>query len=121
MIKIQYQGMNLLDEIHTVEIAFDTLEKQVHLYDPSAVIWPEYRGKVNGYILSDGFNLMIKVLGDKPFFSEIRKQNDSDWLERFTWFFYKKNTSVLQLKEGQIGIVKDYTLEHLYASFVERI
>ncbi|MER2000676.1 MAG: hypothetical protein ABS882_12960 [Lysinibacillus sp.] len=121
MIKIQYQGMSLLDEIQTVEITFDALKRQVHLYDPSAVVWPEYRGKDNGYVLSDGFILMTKVLGNKPLFNEIKKQNESEWLHNITWFFYKTNTPVLCLKENHIHVIKNCAMEDLNEQFMAKI
>lgn len=100
MIKLQYQGLSLLDQIETVEIAYDEQQGTIHLYDEERVIWPEYRGLQNGYVLSDGFDNMIKVLRSKPIFKNNAEQNDSEWLRNFAWCFYRKNALVLILEQG---------------------
>ena len=121
MIKLQYQGLSLLDRIATVEITYDERNEAVHIYDEESVVWPEYRGTVKGYVLSDGFYLMTKVLEKKPIFKNYPSKNDSEWLQNRTWFFYKPNAHILCLNKGENDITICSIEEKLCENFVNRI
>ena len=121
MIKLQYQGMNLLDQIATVEIAVDEQHHTVHLYDPQSVVWPEYRGVTSGYVLSEGFEKMLKVLQSKPFFLNWQQQNESNWLCGVTWIFYKQQAHILKSNNGIVTIIHDNKNHNFNEDFLEKI
>ena len=121
MIKLQYQGMNLLDQIATVEIAVDEYHNTIHLYDPESVVWPEYRGVTSGYVLSDGFEKMLKVLESKPFFVNWQQQNESNGLCGISWIFYKQQSHILKSNNEIVNIMLDYKNQYLNVEFLEKI
>lgn len=121
MIKLQYQGLSLLDQIATVEITYDERNEAVHIYDEESVVWPEYKGTVKGYVLSDGFCLMTKVLEKKPIFKNNLQKNDSEWLQNLTWIFYKPKAHILCLNKGEKDITICSCENKLCENFVKRV
>ena len=121
MYEIQYQGMNLMDVIATVEVAIDEEQQMVHLYDPHSVVWPEYGGKDKGYVLSDGFFRMVDTFQYKPFFKALILQEELDWLQKIKWIYYKPHANILFYESGSM-----YTLDLnrnilLYNKYADRL
>jgi hypothetical protein len=66
--ELEYKGLNLLDVVGTVEIAIDTINKTIHVYDVQQIVEPEYHFQSKAFVLSDGFFNMARVLKQKQFF-----------------------------------------------------
>ncbi|MCM3388044.1 hypothetical protein M3649_07825 [Ureibacillus chungkukjangi] len=126
--ELEYRGLNLLDEISSVEIAIDSLQKVIHIYDINQVVEPEFNFSTKQYQMCEGFYKMVKVLADKNFFqSENHKQ--AHWIDEVTWIFYGSRNSILKIvKDTIIEIPKEglssekYNLVHgLYPKYVLRV
>ena len=126
--ELEYRGLNILDEISTVEIAIDELNKIIHIYDTNQVVEPEYNFSTKQFQMSDGFLKMSKVLYDKKFFNT---QSDTveHWINQTTWIFYGSRKSIIMyVEENIIEISKDKpTIENqiprdcLHTKYVLRI
>lgn len=92
--EMEYKGLNLLDEICTVEIALDEELSIVHVYDTNYVVEPTYHFGRKEYELSEGFFKLAEVLKQKYFFVEKRSENIDQWIESLTWIFYSSNQSI---------------------------
>ncbi|MFF5996889.1 aminopeptidase [Lysinibacillus sp. KU-BSD001] len=92
--EMEYKGLNLLDEVCSVEIALDEVLDVVHIYDTNYVVEPTYNFKQKNYELSEGFFQLAEVLKQKYFFVEKRKSNMNEWMSSLTWQFYSSNKSV---------------------------
>ena len=92
--EMEYKGLNLLDEVCTVELALDEASATVHIYDTNHVVEPTYHFGRNEYELSEGFFKLAEVLNQKYFFVEKRSQNLEKWINSLTWTFYSSNQSI---------------------------
>lgn len=59
--QMEYRGLNLFDEISTVELAIDEANKTIHIYDVGQVVTPVFNFDVSAYELSDGFYKMAEI------------------------------------------------------------
>ena len=53
--QMEYRGLNLFDEISTVELAIDEENQTIHIFDVGQVVSPIFNFDVSAYELSDGF------------------------------------------------------------------
>ncbi|MER1986037.1 MAG: aminopeptidase [Solibacillus sp.] len=86
--QIQYQGLNLLDEVGTVEIAIDYELGIVHVYDTQQIVAPEYDFQMKNYRLTDSFYKMAAIIRQKNFLSRAEQATLEQWVEKSTWYFY---------------------------------
>ncbi len=64
--QMEYRGLNLFDEISTVELAIDEENQTIHIFDVGQVVSPPiFNFDVSAYELSDGFYKMADVLRHK--------------------------------------------------------
>lgn len=82
--ELEYKGLNLIDEIGTVEIGLDIEHNKVHLYDMQQIVSLEYDFVKKNYILSEGFHKMANVLMQKQFFSEKDSIQVEQWIKEKT-------------------------------------
>ncbi|MDN4494575.1 hypothetical protein [Ureibacillus aquaedulcis] len=107
VLEVEYRGLNILDEISTVEIALDYQHNAIHIYDRNEVVEPEFNFSTRKYELSEGFFKMAKVLYNKRFF-EVPSQAVEQWIDERIWVFYGSKKSILKFdKAGVIEIPKD--------------
>ncbi|WP_431027304.1 aminopeptidase [Lysinibacillus sp. LZ02] len=104
--EMEYKGLNLLDEVCSVEIALDEVLDVVHIYDTNYVVEPTYNLKQKNYELSEGFFQLAEVLKQKYFFVEKRKSNMNEWISSLTWQFYSSNKSVKCFSGQDITVVR---------------
>ena len=95
ILELEYRGLNLLDEISAVEVAFDLIHKVIHIYDTNQVVEPEFNFTAKKYQMSDGFYQMAKVLYDKRFIAT-EKQSAEQWRDAMTWVFYGSKKSIIK-------------------------
>ena len=95
--EMQYNGLNIWDEISIVEIAFDECRNIIHVFDTAMTVEPEYNFTNKQFELSDGFIKMAAVIKDKKYFT---KNNETleQWIDRITWQFYCSSNKILTFK-----------------------
>ena len=126
--ELEYRGLNLLDEISSVEIAIDQLLKVIHIYDTNQVVEPEFNFSIKQYQLSDGFYKMTKVIYDKKFFV-LANHTRTQWINEVIWIFYGSKKSILKYSEGTIieipkdefTYVNDILVHSLYEKYALRV
>lgn len=94
MLKFEYRGLNLLDEIGVVEVAYDSTEQIIHLKDHESIVWPNYVGN-DTYKMSDEFWNMAQTLQGQFLFRQYQKEQLNEWIDQFTWLFYQENKGIL--------------------------
>ena len=129
--EMEYRGLNLLDEINTVEIALDEEKNIIHIFDVNYVIEPIFDFKNSEYSLSEGFYQFAEVLKSKYFFVEKRQMVMRDWIASFTWQFYSSNKTIKSYREGefivtQLSVLTDETestllQKGLYPKYIEKL
>lgn len=92
--ELEYKGLNLFDEVQTVEIAVDERLHVVHIFDTNDIVEPTYNYQKQNFELSDGFYSFVEVLKSKYFFVEKRELKISDWIESFTFQFYSSKRTL---------------------------
>ena len=128
---MEYKGLNLLDEVCTVEIALDEELATVHIYDTNYVVEPTYHFSRKEYELSEGFFKLAKVLNQKYFFVEKKSEDLTMWIESLTWTFYSSNQSIKSFQKQTFSILPVKMLidldeqslkdEKLYPKYVYRL
>ncbi|MGM9945365.1 MAG: hypothetical protein ACI33M_10505 [Lysinibacillus sp.] len=103
--EMEYKGLNLLDEVCTIEIALDVECHTVHIFDTNHVVEPTYHFERKEYELSEGFFKLAQVLSQKYFFVEKRSQNLEKWIDSLTWTFYSSNQSIKCFQGNMFSIV----------------
>ena len=94
MLKFEYRGLNLMDQISSVHIALDLKGKTIHIKDEAHVVWPDYRGN-DLYVHSDGFYQMVRILKQQHLFQPLKDLSEVDWIDEFSFYFYKEHTILL--------------------------
>ena len=102
--ELEYKGLNLLDVVGTVEIAIDTINKTIHVYDVQQIVEPEYHFQSKAFVLSDGFFNMARVLKQKQFFLDHYEEHLEQWIELHQWIFYSSNQSIKIYRNGKIVV-----------------
>ena len=92
--EMEYKGLNLLDEVCTVEIALDVECDTVHIFDTNYVVEPTYHFGRKEYELNEGFFKLAEVLNQKYFFVEKKSENLKTWIDSLTWTFYSSNQTI---------------------------
>ena len=103
--EMEYKGLNLMDEVGTVEIALDEERNVIHVFDINHIVEPEYHFSDKTYVLSDGFAKLAEVLKSKYFFVEKKDLELAEWIGSFTWQFYSSNQTVKTFKNGEFTII----------------
>ncbi|MFC7684568.1 aminopeptidase [Ureibacillus sp. GCM10028918] len=126
--EFEYRGLNIIDEISTVEVALDPVHNAFHIYDTNDVVEPEYSFSLKKYVMSDGFYRMANVLYEKQFF-ESASQTVEQWISEKTWLFYGSKKSIIKYYGVDIiEISKEECIDedlneihHLYNKYVMRV
>ncbi|MDI7740726.1 hypothetical protein QMK38_01825 [Lysinibacillus fusiformis] len=126
--ELEYRGLNLFDEISTVEVAIDNQNKVIHIYDINQVVEPEYDITAKKYQLSEGFYKMAKVLFEKKFF-ESPYETEAQWLTEITWVFYGSKRSIfkseglnlLEIPKAGLSYESENSEKSLYSKYVLRV
>ncbi|MGN7114870.1 hypothetical protein [Lysinibacillus odysseyi] len=129
--EMEYKGLNLMDEISTVEIALDEEKSIIHIFDTNYVIEPIFDFVSREYVLSEGFYQFAEVLKSKYFFVEKRQMPIHDWIGSFTWQFYGSNQTVKSYRDGKFFLTpltllageteKSLLLKELYPKYVDKL
>lgn len=88
--QMEYKGLNLFDEISTVELAIDEAQQTIHIFDVGQVVSPIFNFDVSAYELSDGFYQMADILRHKRILTNQQTASDitlSEWLIRIVHIF----------------------------------
>ena len=126
--ELEYRGLNLLDEICTVEIAMDRLQKVIHIHDTNQVVEPEYNFSIKQFQMSEGFYKMAKIFYNKKFL-ELQSQTEIQWINEIVWVFYGSKKSIFKYEEEAIIEIpktqllnEEQNLTHgLYTKYVLRV
>lgn len=104
--KFQYQALNLMDEICTVEVTVDYEKMIVHLFDSSGAIYPTYDYVSQSFVINDEFEKMLNVLANKYLMRKRNQVNERFRFEDFMWIFYTPQKPIRKL----IGSTKSIVL-----------
>ncbi len=123
--QMEYRGLNLFDEISTVELAIDEEKQTIHIYDIGQVVSPIFNFDVSAYELSDGFYKMADILRHKKILTNQQADNDltlSEWLIKNNAYFYIPNKRIKKYVQGSIVEIVDRTMEQaLFDDYVQRV
>jgi len=97
MLKFEYRGLNLFDQIGIVQVAFEPTEKVIHLKDEEHIVWPDYVGSEE-YQLSDGFWHLVQTLKKQYLFQQYEAEDIIVWINQFKWLFYQQDKDILLFK-----------------------
>lgn len=98
--QLQYQGLNLLDEVGTVEIAIDYENFIIHIYDTQQIVAPEYHFATKNYQLTDSFYKMAALIQQKKFLAISETISIEEWVEHSTWYFYEITPLIKRYANG---------------------
>jgi len=122
--QMEYRGLNLFDEIGTVELAIDEEKQTIHIFDVGQVVSPIFNFDVSAYELSDGFYKMADVLRHKRILTNQQAASDltlSEWLIKNNAYFYIPNKRIKKYVKGSIVEIVDQTKElALFDEYVQR-
>ncbi|KEK12073.1 hypothetical protein VO178_18645 [Lysinibacillus fusiformis] len=123
--QMEYRGLNLFDEISTVELAIDEEKQTIHIYDIGQVVSPIFNFDVSAYELSDGFYKMADILRHKKILTNQQADSDltlSEWLIKNNAYFYIPNKRIKKYVQGSIVEIVDRTMEQaLFDDYVQRV
>ena len=123
--QMEYRGLNLFDEISTVELAIDEEKQTIHIYDIGQVVSPIFNFDVSAYELSDGFYKMADILRHKKILTNQQADSDltlSEWLIKNNAYFYIPNKRIKKYAQGSIVEIVDRTMEQaLFDEYVQRL
>lgn len=122
--QIQYQGLNLVDEVGTVEIAIDYERGIVHIYDTQQIVAPEYDFTVKNYTLTDSFYKMADIIRQKNFLHKVAHISLMQWIEQSTWYFYGMTPVIKRYAKGTMTVESIHTLkssDDFYEKYIERL
>ncbi|MBD8522176.1 hypothetical protein [Lysinibacillus fusiformis] len=123
--QMEYRGLNLFDEISTVELAIDEEKQTIHVYDIGQVVSPIFNFDVSAYELSDGFYKMADILRHKKILTNQQDDSDltlSEWLIKNNAYFYIPNKRIKKYVQGSIVEIVDRTMEQaLFVEYVQRL
>ena len=95
--KFQYQALNLMDEVSTVEVGVDYNSSSVHLLDMSAAIYPMFEYSTKNFIMNEEFLKMVKVLSSKQLISKSKDGVKGFRFEDYLYYFYTPNKPIRKL------------------------
>ncbi|MGE7597612.1 hypothetical protein [Lysinibacillus fusiformis] len=123
--QMEYRGLNLFDEISTVELAIDEEKQTIHIYDIGQVVSPIFNFDVSAYELSDGFYKMADILRHKKILTNQQADSHltlSEWLIKNNAYFYIPNKRIKKYVQGSIVEIVDRTMEQaLFDEYVQRV
>jgi len=122
--QMEYRGLNLFDEISTVELAIDEDGQTIHIFDVGQVVSPIFNFDVSAYELSDGFYKMADILRHKRILTNQQPGNEltlSEWLITNTAYFYIPQKRIKKYAQGSIIEIIDRTKEQsLFDDYVRK-
>lgn len=123
--QMEYRGLNLFDEISTVELAIDEENQTIHIFDVGQVVSPIFNFDVSAYELSDGFYKMADVLRHKKILTNQQAGTDltlSEWLIMNNAYFYTPQKRIKKYVHGSIIEIIDRANEPcLFDDYVQRV
>lgn len=111
--ELEYKGLNLMDQVGTVELAINTDLKVIHVYDTQQIVDPEYDFQTKNYRLTDGFFKMANVLLQKQLLGENKEKHFQFEVDSFTWIFYGSINAVKAYKNKEMIFVPPGELSQL--------
>ena len=123
--QMEYRGLNLFDEISTVELAIDEARKTIHIFDIGQVVTPVFNFDVSAYELSDGFYKMADILRHKKILTGQQAATEltlSQWLITNNVYFYSPKQRIKKYANGSIVEIIDRDKEQLlFETYIERV
>ncbi|KOS67915.1 hypothetical protein AEA09_04665 [Lysinibacillus contaminans] len=123
--QMEYRGLNLFDEISTVELAIDEEQKTLHIFDPAEVVVPIFNFDVSAYELSENFYKMADVLRHKHILIDQESTGEftlSNWLVNNNVYFYVPNKRIRKYVDGCImEIINVKNEKALFEYYVQRV
>jgi len=123
--QMEYRGLNLFDEIGTVELAIDEARKTIHIFDIGQVVTPVFNFDVSAYELSDGFYKMADILRHKKILTGQQAATEltlSQWLITNNVYFYSPKQRIKKYANGSIVEIIDRDKEQLlFETYIERV
>lgn len=120
--QLQYQGLNLLDEVGTVQITIDYEASIIHIYDTQQIVAPEYDFIVKNYTLTSSFYQMAAAIRQKNFLQIDEHLSLEQWVDNSTWYFYGITHFVKRYANGTMATEQISTSEwyhQLYSKYYD--
>ncbi|WP_052344299.1 hypothetical protein [Bacillus ndiopicus] len=117
LMKLEYRGLNIFDEISSVEVAFDVAASTIHIVDTDMTVAPTYNFVKKQDELSEGFLKMAEVLYQKRYL-KAEAESLQQWIDSVTWQFYGLDDAV---KTYENGSFTKYEVASLTASSDEAL
>ncbi|MFJ7950047.1 hypothetical protein ACIQZG_00805 [Lysinibacillus sp. NPDC096418] len=123
--QMEYRGLNIFDEISTVELAIDEAQQTLHIFDPGEVVVPIFNFDVSAYELSENFYKMADILRHKHILIAQDSTGDftlSNWLVKNNVYFYVPNKRIRKYVDGCIMEIVDVKKEQsLFDYYIQRV
>ncbi|WP_107924798.1 hypothetical protein [Lysinibacillus parviboronicapiens] len=123
--QMEYRGLNLFDEISTVELAIDEARRTIHIFDIGQVVTPIFNFDVSAYELSEGFYKMADILRHKHILTVQQPASEltlSEWLITNNAYFYSPKQRIKKYANGCIVEIVDREKEQfLFDVYVQRV
>ncbi|MEG0386594.1 MAG: aminopeptidase [Solibacillus sp.] len=103
--ELEYKGLNLMDQVGTVELAIHAKLKMIHVYDTQQIVDPEYDFRTKNYRLTDEFFKMAQVLMQKSFLEKNIEDSLQSWVDSITWIFYSSKNAVKAYKNKEMLVL----------------
>lgn len=100
MLKFEYKALNLMDQVCTVEVAFDSSKHTVHVYDRDAAAYPMYDFSQKQFVASDEFITMQKVFEKKFLFEQNGLESEK---RNYRWVFYTPKKEILMYESEKLN------------------
>ncbi|MGE7023994.1 aminopeptidase [Solibacillus cecembensis] len=111
--ELEYKGLNLMDQVGTVELAINTDLKVIHVFDTQQIVDPEYDFQTKNYRLTDSFFKMANVLLQKQLLEENKEKYFQSGVDSYTWIFYGSINAVKAYKNKEMIFVPSGELTQL--------
>lgn len=123
--QMEYRGLNIFDEISTVELAIDEARQTLHIFDDGQVVTPIFNFDVSAYELSESFYKMADILRHKRILTEQQPASElslSDWLITNNVYFYSPKHRIKKYANGCIMEIIDPKQEQfLFENYIQRV
>ncbi len=94
ILELEYKALNLMDQVCTVEVAFDPDNVTIHIFDLEQAVYPMYQFSNATFVVNDEFPKMEKLLLEKQFFTFKNNDKENEWERTLRWIFYSPEKAI---------------------------
>lgn len=94
ILELEYKALNLMDQVCTVEVAFDPDHATIHVFDLEHAVYPMYQFSNATFVVNDEFPKMKKLLLEKQFITLNNMGKQNEWEHTIRWIFYSPKKAI---------------------------